>query len=417
MGDECSGPRWPSGGSCRDRPAPPESAQTIGVLGAGLMGRAIAVAAAQHGLDVRLSDTAPDVLAGSVAACHDVLGRLSFGQGARRGEVRPIVSEAEWTECDVLIEAVLEKLAVKRRVLSRLEPKLRDDCLVASNTSSLCIADIAAALQRPQRMCGLHFLHPVAQRDLVEVVPGPQTCFDSLQRGLGFVAQLNKTAIQVRDCPGFVVNRLLMAYLGEALVMLTEGTAMATLERAAIALGMPMGPMAQIDQIGVDVVARVGASFSGRQQSRPSVGRLLKTLYESRSWGCKTGRGFYRYGTDGTIAIDQETQSILKRYVQQHRSLSRPEIGQRLGWTLALEASCLLEERVVGSIREIDLATSRGLGFSGQITSVFDWVRLMGLDQLLDWSSSQAHMYPHLQPTRALLSALGEFQPSVRRAA
>ncbi|MEO1995007.1 MAG: 3-hydroxyacyl-CoA dehydrogenase NAD-binding domain-containing protein, partial [Planctomycetaceae bacterium] len=377
----------------------------------------IAVAAAQRGLRVWISDTNSRVLQASVADCHRAIELPSSKNSVRAVDLRPVESDAEWAECDLVIEAVLEKLAVKRRVLARVEPWLNSECVMASNTSSLCIGDIAAALKHPGRLCGLHFLHPVAQRHVVEVVSSQHTSPQSLARAMRCVSQLGKTAIRVQDRSGFVVNRLLMSYVVESMEMLTEGATMAAVEKIATHLGMPIGPLAQIDQIGVDVVARVGASFRKTAIERPAAGRLLMDLYDSGRWGCKTGCGFYRYPEGLGPCLDFEILPIIMRHVKKDRVPSHEEIRLRLGWTLVLEASRVLDEGVVGRIQDIDLATSGGLGFTGDIVRVFDWARRVGVDRLLGWCHGLKRSHPHLLPSTGLRAMLQSSVEGLSRAA
>jgi 3-hydroxyacyl-CoA dehydrogenase/enoyl-CoA hydratase/3-hydroxybutyryl-CoA epimerase/enoyl-CoA isomerase len=391
--------------------------RTLGVVGAGMMGRSIAVAAAQRGLRVWISDANSDVLQASVAECRRALELPASRNAVPTVDLRPVESGAEWAECDLVIEAVLEKLAVKRRVLARMEPRLNSDCVMASNTSSLRIADIAAALKHPGRLCGLHFLHPVAQRHVVEVVSSQHTSPQSLARAMRCVSQLGKTAIPVQDRSGFVVNRLLMSYLVESMEMLTEGATMATVEKIATHLGMPIGPLAQIDQIGVDVVARVGASFRETASERPAVGRLLMDLYDSGRWGCKTGCGFYRYPEGRGPCLDFEILPTIMRHVQRGRVPSHEEIRLRLGWALVLEASRVLHEEVVGRMQDIDLATRGGLGFTGEIACVFEWARRVGVDQLLGWCHGLRSSHPHLLPSNGLRAMLQGSVEGLSRAA
>ena len=387
--------------------------QTIGIVGAGMMGRSIALAAAVRGIQVRISDTIPSVLSAAISDCCRALGRTPL----QDGRVRPVVSERDWGACDLVIEAVLEKLAVKRRVLAGIEPRLNAGCVIASNTSSLRIGEIATALQFPERCCGLHFLHPVSERAVVEVVEASCSSGRTLERAIGCVTQMGKTVIRVRDSSGFVVNRLLMSYLMESLEMLTEGVAISTVEDVAQRLGMPVGPLAQIDQIGVDVVVRVGAAFQNSVHQRPAAARLLMDLYAQRRWGCKTDAGFYRYRVNTEPSLDLDILRLIAQHVKQARPPSRLEIRQRLRLALVLEASRVLQDGVVARTEDIDLATPGGLGFTGEIACVFAWARRVGLQSVLGWCDRFREEHPHLAPTDRLRDLLEDSSDGLARAA
>jgi len=387
--------------------------RTLGIVGAGQMGRSIALAAAERGIQVLISDAIPSVLSAAVSDCRRTLSRTSRPVSL----VRPVATQRDWGTCDVVLEAVLEKLSVKRRVLAGIEPWLNAGCVVASNTSSLRIGEIAVALRAPDRCCGMHFLHPVSERAVVEVIAAGCSSPRTLDRAIGCVGQLGKTVIRVRDSSGFAVNRLLMSYLTEALEMLTEGVSISAVEDAAIRLGLPVGPLSQIDQIGVDVVVRVGAAFSGSVHHRPAAARLLRDLYAQGRWGCKTDAGFYRYRVDNEPSLDLEILRLIAQHVHQVRPPSRVEIGQRLGLALLLEASRVLEDGVVAGPEQIDLATRGGLGFTGDIASVFAWARRAGMPRLVGWCRRLRKEHPHLAFTERLRDLLEAADDGLARAA
>lgn len=279
----------------------------VHVIGAGTMGGDIAAVCALRGLTVTLQDVAPERIApaiGRASALYAKRVRDRLRVRDTLDRLIPDVAGAGIARADVIIEAVVENLQVKQELFARIEAQARPDALLASNTSSLQLADIGAQMHDPARLVGLHFFNPVAQMMLVEVVSGAHTDADCAQRALAFTRRIDKLPLPVRDASGFLVNRVLMPYLLDALRMIDAGVKAETIDRAAEDFGMPMGPITLADTVGLDICAAVGKQLVPDAVPPAALGALV----EADKLGRKRGIGFYRWhdgkpvkGPAGTI--------------------------------------------------------------------------------------------------------------------
>jgi len=339
----------------------------VTVIGSGVMGRGIAIANASRGVSVTLSDTSTDALdnaVAQVAVCADpalVSGSQDF---------------SELADADLIIEAVIERAPVKQRIFKKLEPLARDETIFASNTSSIPITQIAAKLARPERFIGLHFCHPVAERPLLEIVRGDATSDATIQFALDYARSIGKRPVIVRDSPGFVVNRLFTPYLNEALQLLTEGAAVEDIETAALQFGMPIGPLGAIDAIGVDVALRAGTTIYEAFPERIVPSDLLLALFQAGDLGQKTGRGFFDYANEKTLA--PTAQRLIEERVENRCAFSLDELTARLFLPMLTEAVLALEAGLVEKRQDIDDALVYGIAFPEQVGGVFHWADALG---------------------------------------
>jgi len=270
-------------------------ARHVHVVGAGVMGGDIAAWCAMRGLTVTLQDQSAERLAPAMKRARDLFERRLRDRARVRDAVDRLVPDTAGEgarRADVIIEAIFENLDAKRELFARLEGLARPDAVLASNTSSLKLADIAQALRAPARLVGIHFFNPVPQMQLVEVVSGAQTDREAAKKASAFVRQIDKLPLPVQDASGFLVNRVLGPYLTKALQLVDQGTAPETLDAAATAFGMPMGPIELADTVGLDICLAVGKELSGGRGDPP---RKLAELVASGNLGRKTGRGFYAW--------------------------------------------------------------------------------------------------------------------------
>jgi len=326
----------------------------VHVVGAGVMGGDIATWCAWQGLDVSLQDRELRFIEPALARA-DAYFRRRTDDPAKlaelRSRLRADVEGAGAAEADVVIEAIFEDLEAKHRLFEALERQVRGDCLLATNTSSIPLEKLADGLARPGRLVGLHFFNPVARLPLVEVVQAPATDPEALSAGLAFARQIDKLPLPCRSHPGFLVNRILAPYLGEAMALAAEGVPLARIDAAATRFGMPMGPIELADSVGLDValqVARILSPLLGRP-----VAPALEELVAAGHLGLKSGRGFYEY-RDGRPL----------RPAAPSPAGPDDEVEERLVLALVNEAAHCLAEGIVADADLVDAGVVFGTGFA-----------------------------------------------------
>ena len=341
---------------------------TLGVLGAGFMGSGVAAAAARAGYRVRLMDSSAESLERGVAFC-----RKRFASLARRGKLRPEEAEAAserilaggtldgFEEVDLVVEAVVEDAEVKKALLAELEPLLGSDAIVGSNTSTIPIGTLAAALERPERLVGIHFFSPVHRMPLVEVIRHPGSSEAAVKRAVTLAALLNKTPIVVADGPGFYTSRILSPYLAQGAALLLEGAGIAEVDDAARAAGFPVGPLELLDEVGIDVAAHAARTMAEAFPDRMPAPDGFRRLVEEGRLGRKAGRGFYDY-SEKKKRPDLEVLKLLEGE-RSPAPVDRAAAGERLVLAMAAEAVRCLEEGILDRPRDGDVGAVLGLGF------------------------------------------------------
>jgi 3-hydroxyacyl-CoA dehydrogenase/enoyl-CoA hydratase/3-hydroxybutyryl-CoA epimerase len=302
----------------------------VHVVGAGVMGGDIAAWCVLRGLRVTLQDQDDARIAPAITRAQELFRRRLRDETKQREAMQRLVPDVEGSgahDADVLIEAIFENLEAKRALFAKLEAAAKPDAVLASNTSSLQLADIAANFRNPARLVGIHFFNPVAQMQLVEVVSGARTDPTMAQHAAAFVRAIDKLPLPVKDAPGFLVNRVLGPYLNEALVMVDEGIAPETLDAAMEAFGMPMGPIELADVVGLDICMAVGRELRGRHGEEIAAPKKLQALVDAGHLGKKTGRGYYVWtdgkaqkGTAGTVTPAM-TERLIAPYLKEARAV------------------------------------------------------------------------------------------------
>jgi len=284
------------------------SARHVHVIGAGVMGGDIAAVCAMRGLTVTLQDQNAERLAPAMGRAQELFARRLRERDRIRDATDRLIPDTRGDgarHADVIIEAIFENLDAKRALFAQLEKLAKPDAILATNTSSLKLADISANFADPSRLVGIHFFNPVPQLQLVEVVAGSVTNAQTAKRAAAFVRSIDKLPLPVKDSPGFLVNRVLGPYLQQALRMVDEGVAPETMDAAMERFGMPMGPIELADVVGLDICMAVGRELSGEKSSGESTGgsappRRLDELVKAKQLGKKTGSGYYVW-KDGKV--------------------------------------------------------------------------------------------------------------------
>ena len=328
------------------------SAQHVHVIGAGVMGGDIAAWCCLQGLSVSLQDTSPAFIAKALKRAHALFSkRLKSPLKIRAAldRLQPDVQGYGVAKADVIIEAIYENLAAKQALFKDLEARMLPHAILATNTSSIPLAEIAQVLKDPTQLVGIHFFNPVEKMLLVEVVHDESTHQDKLAAALAFVNQIGRTPLAVKSSPGFLVNRVLMPYLMEAFQLLTEGYTPAAIDKAAEKFGMPMGPIELADTVGLDICLSVATHLSGYFSL--SVPAKLKSMVEEGLLGRKTGQGFYTY---------QQGRPLRPTTISTELT---PQLTDRLILSLLNEAAACLREGIVADSDSLDLGMVFGTGF------------------------------------------------------
>ncbi len=342
------------------------------VLGAGVMGGRIAWLFTKYDIPVVMKDIAWDAVQKGYSAALEIYTELVKRKRFERREsglkmhhLHGILDYRSLGNPQVVVEAVVENLNVKKQVLSEVEEYLDESALLLSNTSSLSITEMAKALKHPKRFAGMHFFNPPNRMPLVEVISGEQTDPTTVRRTAELAVALGKTPVVVKDRPGFLVNRLLMPYLNEAVHMVDEGVDFLRIDRLVEEFGMPMGPFRLLDEIGIDVGYEVAGVLQAAYGERMGAAGLFSMLKDHPDLlGRKSRKGFYLYDASGRkLKPNGVMQSLAQQSERTHSSATDFDVVHRPIMNMVNEAARALAENVVGSPEELDLALILGIGF------------------------------------------------------
>ena len=378
------------------------------VLGAGIMGGGIAQLFASKNIPVRVKDISDKAVAKAYQQAAEVLkpkvkkrriSKIEFSQIMNR--ITGTVEYTGFQNVDIVIEAVIEDIKIKKMVLAEMEEKLKEDAVIATNTSSLMVDDMVEALKHKERFVGMHFFNPVHRMPLVEVIQGKDSSPQAVATVFNLTKKLGKTPIVVKDGPGFLVNRLLLPYMVEAVSLLEQGNSILNLDKALLNFGMPMGPIELFDEVGIDVALKVAKILQARMGDRMAESDLLQKLVDENRLGKKNGKGFYKYqgrkkeyddGIDGFIEIKEKT------------ILDETEIIQRCVYPMINEAARCLDEGIVRSARDVDLGMIFGTGFAPFRGGLLKYADAEGLDKIITILNEYSKTYgARFTPSKSLL--------------
>jgi 3-hydroxyacyl-CoA dehydrogenase/enoyl-CoA hydratase/3-hydroxybutyryl-CoA epimerase len=350
----------------------PSAVKHVHVIGAGVMGGDIAAWSALRGMTVTLQDRGEEFIKPAfdrAKAYFDKRLKDPAAAAAAFARMKMDVAGDGVADADVVIEAIFENIEAKQALYAVLEPRLKPGAILASNTSSIMIETLCEKLADPARLVGIHFFNPVAQMQLVEIVQGTRTRADILQGALGFTRKLDKLPLPCRSAPGFVVNRILVPYMNEAMFAFEDGIPAAVIDRAGLRFGMPMGPIELADVVGLDVslnVGRVLAAAFGRP-----VPAILDKLIAQKKFGRKSGEGFYVW-QDG------------KPQRQAVQAAAPADLEDRLMLPMVNEAVAVLREKVIDDADLLDAGAVFATGFAPFRGGPIRYARERGFAQVRD---------------------------------
>lgn len=344
--------------------------ERAGVLGAGVMGGGIAWAFANKDIPVRMKDLNWDSVGLGLQQAGENFGfalkkkRLTKPQFmGKMGMISGTLDYAGFKNLDVVVEAVVENMDVKKKVLAETENYVSENTILASNTSSLSITEMQSACKRPQNVAGFHFFNPVSRMPLIEVIAGEKTSPEAVATLFELAKKLGKTPIVVKDGPGFLVNRLLLPYMNEAMFLFEEGVSVERIDKVMVEFGMPMGPMRLTDEVGIDVAAKVAKILNNAFGARAQAAPLAEVIAKSGRLGKKNGKGFYIYENGKQLGIDDSIVQLATNRTAKSVGLTDQELVQRMIYPMINEAALALAEGVVKTPGEVDLGMIMGTGF------------------------------------------------------
>ncbi|HEY0892219.1 MAG TPA: fatty acid oxidation complex subunit alpha FadB, partial [Cellvibrio sp.] len=370
------------------------------VLGAGIMGGGIAYQSALKGVPIKMKDIAQQGIDLGLAEANKLLSKrverkklTATEMGNVLNRIEPALTYDGFEHVDIVVEAVVENPKVKKAVLAEVETKVSSDTVLASNTSTISITYLAEGLARPENFCGMHFFNPVHMMPLVEVIRGEKTSDNAVARTVAYANAMGKKPIVVKDCPGFLVNRVLFPYLAGFAMLLRDGVDFQRIDKLMETWGWPMGPAYLLDVVGIDTAVHaekvMANGFPDRMQR--DFTSCTDALFAAGRLGQKNEKGFYNYeldkkGKPAKVAA-AEVADILKPTIQGAIEISDDDIIARMMIPMATELTRCLDEGIVETAAEADMALVYGTGFPPFRGGVFRWIDFIGAQTFCDMAA------------------------------
>ncbi|AOE48744.1 fatty acid oxidation complex subunit alpha FadB [Kangiella sediminilitoris] len=387
------------------------------VLGAGIMGGGIAYQSASRGVPAVMKDINPDALEQGMDEAIKLFGKgVKYGKISNEkmakgiASIKPTLSYEEIKHTDIVVEAVVENPKVKESVLAEVEGLMPDDAIICSNTSTISIDRLAKALKRPEKFCGMHFFNPVHKMPLVEVIRGEKTSDETVASVVAYASKMGKSPVVVNDCPGFFVNRVLFPYFGGFSKLVRDGADFQKVDKVmSKKFGWPMGPAYLLDVVGMDTgrhAAEVMAEGFPDRMSKEEKD-AIDVMFENDRYGQKSGSGFYVYGKDKkgrpTKEADPKAYELLKEITADSKDFDDDEIIARTMLPMIIETIRCLEEGIIDSPAEGDMALVYGLGFPPFRGGVFKYVDEQGIEKIVELAKKYQHLGKAYEPTEGML--------------
>lgn len=386
------------------------------VLGAGIMGGGIAYQSASKGTPILMKDINKDALELGLGEATKLLNKLVTRKKIDTEKmaktltmITPTLSYGDFNNVDLVVEAVVENIKVKKSVLSELESKVSEDAIIASNTSTISITELAKDLKRPENFCGMHFFNPVHRMPLVEVIKGERSSDEAVAKTVAYALQMGKTPIVVNDCPGFLVNRVLFPYLNGFNLLVEDGVDYKRIDKVMEKFGWPMGPAYLIDVVGIDTgthAALIMADCFPDRMKMPNKA-IGEVMLEKKRLGQKNGLGFYKYEKDRKgrpkKLVDQDAEAIIESFVSKKVDVTDEQIIERMMFPMIFECARCLEENIVASSQEVDMGLLLGLGFPPFRTGALKYADSIGLSAIVEKSKQYESLGKMYEPPKGFL--------------
>ncbi len=386
------------------------------VLGAGIMGGGIAYQSAYKGTPILMKDIRQEAIELGLSEANKLLtkrvdrGRMTAAKmGQALARIRPTMSYGDFKEVDIVVEAIVENIKIKKIVLAEVEEHVHENTVLASNTSSISITLLAEALSRPENFCGMHFFNPVSRMPLVEVIRGEKSSDETIATTVSYAAAMGKTPIVVNDCPGFLVNRILFPYFAGFQALLNDGGDFVKIDKVMEKFGWPMGPAYLLDVVGMDTAHHVGEVLADGYPDRmgTDVRTSLDVMYEAERFGQKNNRGYYQYAPDKKgrpkKSADPEVPAMLASVqAKGARDVTDEEIIDRLMIPLIIETVRCLEDDIVETAAEADMGLIMGIGFPLFRGGALKYADTLGLAAICEKADTYAHLGKLYEPTQRM---------------
>lgn len=386
------------------------------VLGAGIMGGGIAYQSASKGTPILMKDIAPAALELGLTEATKLLGKMvkrkkidEIAMAKTLNAIMPTLTYGDFGGVDVVVEAVVENEKVKKSVLAEVEKNSKEGTILASNTSTISITNLATALEKPENFCGMHFFNPVHRMPLVEVIRGEKTSEKAVATTVAYALKMGKTPIVVNDCPGFLVNRILFPYFGGFTRLVNDGVDFVRIDKVMEKFGWPMGPAYLLDVVGIDTACHaskvMAEGFPDRMKDDGET--AIDMMYKNKWFGQKNSKGFYEYELDRRgrpkKSLNMEIYETLKPLCSTTKDVSDEEIIERMMLPMIFESSRCLEDNIVQSPIEVDMGLLLGLGFPPFRTGALKYADDLGATKLVELGKKYESLGNLYKPTEQII--------------
>lgn len=376
----------------------------VALVGAGIMGGGIAWLFANKNINIIVKDISNQAIALAYSAVLKIFNQLKeikkINQTKLEQKILKISPATDYTGfagAELIIEAVVENTQIKQKVLQEIESSSNSEAIIVSNTSSLSINELSSVLNNPARFAGLHFFNPVNKMPLVEIIAGEKTSPETIQKLLALSKQLGKTAVVVKDVAGFLVNRILLRYLNEAMYLLQEDLPILAIDNIIEEFGLPIGPFTLADTVGIDIGAKVAISLEQAYGERMQVALLLNSLQQEKLLGKKSNAGFYLYNNNKKTSVNPKIAEILQKIKPQlakyEQKPDKQAIISRCIYSMINEASKCLEEQVIANAKQLDLAMIYGTGFPAFRGGLLRYADSVGIVKIVETLQQLQQIY------------------------